>query len=29
MVQFQSAYTSAAKLVSTVDEMLETLIAMV
>lgn len=29
MVQFQSAYNAAAKLVSTVDEMLEALIAMV
>jgi flagellar hook-associated protein 1 FlgK len=29
MVQFQSAYNAAAKLVSTVDEMLNTLIAMV
>lgn len=29
MVQFQSAYNAAAKLVSTVDEMLESLIAMV
>ncbi len=29
MVQFQSAYTAAAKLVSTVDEMLQALIAMV
>jgi flagellar hook-associated protein 1 FlgK len=29
MVQFQSAYTAAAKLVSAVDEMLQSLIAMV
>ncbi|BBO66787.1 flagellar hook-associated protein 1 [Desulfosarcina alkanivorans] len=29
MVQFQSAYTAAAKLVSAVDEMLQTLVAMV
>ena len=29
MVQFQSAYNAAAKLVSTVDEMLQALIAMV
>jgi flagellar hook-associated protein 1 FlgK len=29
MVQFQSAYTAAAKLVNTVDEMLQTLIEMV
>jgi flagellar hook-associated protein 1 FlgK len=29
MVQFQSAYNAAAKLVSTVDELLEALIAMV
>jgi flagellar hook-associated protein FlgK len=29
LVQFQSAYNAAAKLVSTVDELLDSLIAMV